>query len=83
MERQPQTRMSPKAKQTDFEQFLQGFAHSIELAMAGEVDDALASLDEAQREAERSADGDSANLMAILYRFDTARKVLLLRHGTD
>lgn len=66
---------------TDFAQFLGDFAHAIELAAAGEVDEAEDAIADARRAAISEARADFTSSMAATYRYDVAARVLAERYG--
>ena len=72
--------MVETARSTDFAQFLEDFAEAIELAAAGELEDAEETIAEARREAVDEARADFTSTMAATYRYDVASRVLARRY---
>lgn len=66
---------------TEFAQFLGDFAHALELAAAGKVDEAEDAISDARRAATGGAGADFTSSMAATYRYDVAARVLAERWG--
>lgn len=72
--------MVETARSTDFAQFLEDFAEAIELAAAGELEDAEEAIADARQAAVNEARADFTSTMAATYRYDVAARVLSRRY---
>jgi hypothetical protein len=64
-----------------FEQFLNDFAEAVELAIAGEIDEACGALAACRRDAQEAAGQDGEAAGAVLYRYELAQRVFNERYG--
>ena len=69
-------------RKTGFDQFLNDFAQAVELAQAGEVEEARDILAASRRDMEAHAENrDDVSRGVLLYRYEVAQRILSERYG--